>query len=86
MSYSWHDTLGMSGVVLVLGVYLMLQMKRVTANVPWFSAANALGALLILASLSQNFNLSAFVVESAWLAISLYGLVRALTDRRKNPT
>jgi uncharacterized membrane protein YfcA len=78
MTYAWHDVLGNIGVVLVLLLYMLLQTERIRATSPAFSVANAVGALLILVSLSQEFNLSAFVIEAAWLLISLYGLVRVL--------
>ena len=86
MTYSWHDLLGNIGVVLVLLLYFLLQTERVRATTVSFSLANAIGAILILVSLSQEFNLSAFAVEAAWLAISLYGLVRVtLLKRAKSP-
>jgi hypothetical protein len=78
MTYAWHDVLGNIGVMLVLLLYMLLQTERIRVTSPAFSAANAVGALLILVSLSQEFNLSAFVIEAAWLLISLYGLVRVL--------
>ena len=47
-----------------------------------YSISNALGAILILVSLSQDFNLSAAIVESAWLLISVIGMGRTLVLRR----
>jgi len=82
MSYNWHDLLGNIGVVLVLLLYFLLQAERIRATSPAFSTANAIGATLILVSLTQQFNLSAFAVEAAWLVISLYGLLRALKRQR----
>lgn len=76
MSYSWHDVLGIIGVAMVLLLYFLLQSERVLATSPAFSLGNATGAGLILVSLVQQFNLSAFIVEAAWLLISLYGLAR----------
>jgi hypothetical protein len=38
---------------------------------------NAIGAVAVLLSLLYAFNLSAFVLEALWLAISIYGIVRA---------
>lgn len=81
MIYSWHDALGITGVALVLVTYLLLQMGRLEANVPAYSLSNAVGSLLILVSLSQDFNLSAFVIEGVWLLISLYGFTRFLARR-----
>lgn len=74
--YEWHDFVGNFGVLCVLGSYLLLQMEKIAPNGRGYLLANALGALLILISLAYNFNLSAFLIESAWLVISVYGLVR----------
>ncbi len=82
MSYGWHDLLGLVGVFLVLAAYLLLQLEKVSAtNLPYL-IANGLGSFLILLSLIREFNLSAFVIEIAWLMISLYGLTRCLKRRR----
>jgi len=78
MSYRWHDFVGNLGVLLILISYLRLQMGRISAATVAYSAANGVGALLILISLLYEFNLSAFVVEAAWLMISVYGVVRGL--------
>jgi len=45
---------------------------------PLVWALNALGAGSITVSLLFDFNLSAFVVEAAWVAVSVYGLARSL--------
>jgi len=82
MSYAWHDLVGNLGVLLVLGTYLCVQMGRMDLRTPTYSLANAAGAILILVSLFYDFNLSSFVIEIAWLAISLYGLLRWQRDRR----
>ncbi len=76
MSYTWHDVLGNIGVVLILVIYLLLQMEKLSASNPLFSALNAVGAVLILVSLSQDFNLSAFLIEAVWFVVSIYGLLR----------
>lgn len=81
MSYRWHDLVGNIGVLLILGSYLRLQMGRVDAAGLAYSAINGAGALLILISLLYEFNLSAFVVEAAWFAISLFGVARSLVRR-----
>jgi hypothetical protein len=55
---------------------LLLQLNRVASNALSYLIANALGAMLILLSLSVEFNLSAVLMEIFWLAISLLGLLR----------
>ena len=76
--YAWHDLVGNFGVVLILGTYFALQAGRIDAKSVAYSALNALGAASITISLIFEFNLSAFVVEAAWVAVSFYGLARAL--------
>jgi len=73
---SWFDALGLVGVVAILAAYTLLQTGRMAATSLAYSALNAVGALLVLVSLWFDFNLSAAVVEGAWLLISLYGLAR----------
>ncbi len=85
MSYEWHDLLGNLGVILVLATYLLVQMGRMGIQHSQYSALNALGAVLIIVSLLHNFNLSSFIIEIAWLAISLFGLLRWSQHRRASP-
>ena len=82
MSYTWHDVLGSIGVAIVLAAYFLLQLERVSATRPLYLIANGLGALLILVSLVNEFNLPAFLIEIAWLLISVYGLIRCLRRGR----
>ena len=74
MNYAWHDVLGNLGVVLILLTYGLLQLQRIDPLGWRYSAGNGLGALWILISLFYDFNLSAVLLESAWLAISGFGL------------
>ena len=83
MTYQWHDLVGNLGVFLVLATYLLIQIGRMDISRPGYSAANAAGAVLILVSLLHNFNLSSFIIEIAWLLISLYGLFRWIKERSR---
>ena len=85
MEYHWHDLLGNVGVVLILSAYLLLQLEKMSAHSLKFSVLNGVGALLILISLTRDFNLSALIIESFWLAISLMGVIRYLLARRNPP-
>ena len=73
MSLQWHDVVGGTGVAVLLGTYLLLQLNRLSAQSLRYSVLNAVGSGLILLSLTQAFNLSAFVIEACWLAISIIG-------------
>ncbi|MFK7885980.1 MAG: cyclic nucleotide-binding protein [Gammaproteobacteria bacterium] len=72
------DFFGLVGVALILIAYACLQTGRMRAGQRRFSALNAVGAALILFTLYFDFNLSAVVIESAWLVISLYGIATAI--------
>ena len=81
MSYAWHDLVGNAGVVMILVCYFLAQAGRLGPDAPTYSLLNGAGALLIMVSLLYNFNLSSFIIEIAWFAISVYGLVRYYRNR-----
>ena len=72
----WPDALGLLGVVLFLLAYFLLQVGRMRGHSLTYQLMNAFGALLVLVSLLYAFNLSAFLMELAWLAVSIYGIFR----------
>lgn len=76
-----YDILGLCGVFIILATYLALQLEKVSAQDWRYSALNGFGAILILISLLHSFNLASFVIEIAWLAISLFGLFKAWRAR-----
>jgi len=69
------------GVVFILAAYLLLQVEEMRATSAPHLIANGLGAFLILISLVNESNLSVFIIEAAWLLISVYGLIRCLKKR-----
>ena len=80
---SLPDILGVLGVLLILVAYAGATAKRLDpAQAPALSL-NLVGASLILLSLWYDFNLSAALMEGAWAAVALLGLIRlAWTARR----
>ena len=76
MTYNWYDFVGNIGIVLILAAYAGLQMGKLSPQMRRYSVMNGLGAALLLVSLYFDFNLSAFLIESAWLVISLWALIR----------
>ena len=65
MTLRWYDWSGLLGVSTILLAYFLLQA----------------GAFALLISLLYAFNLSAFVMEAAWLVVSIYGIARGRRKR-----
>ncbi len=76
MDYGWHDFIGNLGVAVIILSYLALQLERVDSRSYLYSMANGMGAVLVLVSLLVEFNLSAFIIETFWVLISIFGIVR----------
>ena len=71
---------------MILIAYAGAAMGRMDANAPVSLLANLIGAALILVSLfTEAFNLSAAVMEGAWVLVSVAGLARWAWQRRKRP-
>ena len=76
MTLEWYDFVGTTGVVVILVTYFLLQTERLSSTDVIYSLLNLIGAALIAISLLFDFNLSAFIIEIAWMAISVYGIIR----------
>ncbi|GLX84851.1 hypothetical protein tloyanaT_11030 [Thalassotalea loyana] len=69
------DIIGMSGTLLVVGCFFLLQLKKITPTSLTYNLMNLVGAILLLVSLCYNFNLASFVIELFWIVASLIGLI-----------
>lgn len=79
------NLIGLSGMALFLGAFLLLQQEKLRADDYPYLLMNLAGAVLIMASLVHDWNLPAFLLEVAWGAISLYGLIKRLRKDRATP-
>jgi hypothetical protein len=75
--------LGFAGSVIVLVAYFANQTGRLASDNWWFPFINLAGSLMILASFYTAINWPSLFIEVFWIAISLYGLFRALRMPRK---
>lgn len=71
------DLIGIVGVIMILLCYSLVQFEKLDVKSVSYSFYNALGAGLILISLIVDFNLSAFIIESFWVLISIIGIYKA---------
>jgi hypothetical protein len=83
MQFTFYDLIGSIGVATIILTYILLQTEKIKSESLAYSALNALGAGMIVFSLIFDFNFSAFVVESLWVLISIYGIVKYLLSRTK---
>jgi len=82
MALTLIDVAGVAGVVLILIAYAGATAGKLDPKQWPALTLNLVGALLILWSLSVDFNLSAALMEGAWALVALAGLAR-LALRRK---
>ncbi len=80
--YVLADPIGMIGVILILIAYLLLSTGRWMSNTMIYQLLNFIGAWLILYSLFFHWNLSSFVIEIAWVLISMIGIYRAMIAKK----
>jgi hypothetical protein len=78
------DVIGMVGTALFIGGFAYAN-ARADFDRLWFNIVNLAGALLLLISLSVNFNLPAFVLEAAWAMIASWGIWKVLRERARQP-
>lgn len=71
------DLIGVTGVILVLIAYFLLNTNRLFALNLSYQLLNFFGALMILFSLLFTWNTASVLVESAWVLISIVGIYRA---------
>ena len=84
MTFDWANLIGLIGSAIFIAAFAYANAAE-RLNKLWFNAANLIGAILLLWSLSVHFNLAAFVLEAAWGLIALAGLIAALRARRIRP-
>ena len=77
----WYDVVGLGGTLSILLAFMLLQTRRLSGTGLVYQLLNLFGAAGILVSLFGTFNLSVFLLELAWVIVSLYGIVRSLRER-----
>lgn len=76
------DIIGICGSILFIAAFSYANMAT-AMNKLWFNIVNLIGAVLLLTSLSVHFNLAAVILELAWGAIAIAGIISALRARQK---
>ena len=82
MNLTIFDIIGTLGVALIIIAYLLLQLDKIKSTNLLYSILNGLGAMLIIVSLTVDFNFSAFIIEFFWIIISLVGIYKYFASRK----
>lgn len=69
-----YDIVGIMGDVFIILAYFLLQLGKLCAKSLPYLLLNLCGALCIIFSLIFEWNLAAFIIETVWVLISIYGL------------
>lgn len=84
MTFLWHDWAGYIGVLLVLLAFLLLQARKLHGNGIVYQLMNVLGAVgVMLSLLFGSMNWPSFLMQLAWLAIGIFGMVNSARVRRE---
>ncbi len=75
------DIIGSIGVFFIVIAYFLLQIETLSSKSFTFSLLNAVGSVMILYSLSYNWNFASVLIESFWVLISLFGLYKYFKRR-----
>ena len=76
MMIELHDLIGFLGAIAILVAYFLLQAKKMSSDGLIYSVLNLAGAILILFSLFNAWNLTAVLIEIIWGGISLFGIMK----------
>lgn len=85
MAYVQTDTfaiLGLLGVAFYLGAYAALQFGFLRGSSYLYTLMNLAGAVLVLISLSVEFNMASALIQISWITISVIGLARLYMRNR----
>ena len=82
ISLAWYDIVGLAGTLGILIAFFLLQAGRLSGTSLRYQLLNLFGASGVLVSLWGTFNLSVFLLELAWVGVSLYGIARSVRARR----
>jgi hypothetical protein len=72
----FYDIIGLFGASLVLIAYFLLLTKKISAENLSHAVLNLVGGVMILYSLLYAWNLSAVIIELAWISLSVYGIFK----------
>ena len=80
--FDLYSLIGYVGMACIIAAYAYLTLSE-APNPFVLHGTNLVGAALLTVSLLVHTNWPSLVLEGFWAAIAIYGLVKALRERRK---
>lgn len=77
-----HNLIGFAGAAVLMAAYFANQQRWLSSEDWRYPALNFVGSAMIFVSLWFEWNFPSVVIEVFWAAISLWGIVKSLADRR----
>ena len=77
------DLIGFAGSFFIVAAFAYSNLTT-QMNALWFNVSNFVGAALLTVSLTVSYNLPTMVLEVVWMAIAIFGILKALKTRRKD--
>ena len=74
------DLIGFAGSFFIVAAFAYSNVTT-QMNALWFNVTNFVGAALLTVSLTVNYNLPTIVLEVVWMAIAIFGIIKALKAR-----
>jgi hypothetical protein len=78
------DLIGFAGSFFIVAAFAYSNLTT-QMNALWFNIANLIGAALLTVSLTVNYNLPTIVLEVVWMAIAIFGIIKALRTQSNAP-
>ena len=78
------NIVGILGAILIVAAYAYANIADPVRLLP-YNLVNLAGAVLLTVSLIVHFNLASLLLEIVWMAIAVYGIVKALRKKGDQP-
>ena len=74
--------IGLLGMICIVAAYFLLQIGRINSETLAYQTINLTGAILLIISLLEHFNLGSFLIEVFWIFITFFGFYKIYKKRR----
>ncbi len=73
--------IGLLGMICIVAAYFLLQIGRINSETLAYQTINLIGAILLIISLLEHFNLGSFLIEVFWIFITFFGFYKIYKKR-----